>query len=75
MTVDKLAALLSAREAELSAIYENVLGIVFYIAIEPDGEFRFLSVSRDFLTATGFREHVVGSLVRDVDGSRPDAAR
>jgi PAS domain S-box-containing protein len=67
MTVDKLAALLGAREKELSAIYENVPGIVFYIAVEPDGEFRFLSVSRDFLTATGLnREQVVGSLVRDV---------
>jgi PAS domain S-box-containing protein len=67
MTVDNLAALLGAREEELSAIYENVPGIVFYIAVEPDGEFRFLSVSRDFLTATGLsREQVIGSLVRDV---------
>ena len=67
MTVDNLAALLCAREQELTAIYENVPGIVFYIAVEPDGEFRFLSVSRDFLIVTGLnREQVVGSLVRDV---------
>jgi PAS domain S-box-containing protein len=67
MTVDNLAALLGAREEELSAIYENVPGIVFYIAVELDGEFRFLSVSRDFLAVTGLnREQVVGSLVRDV---------
>jgi len=67
MTMDNLAALLGAREEELSAIYENVPGIVFYIAVEPDGEFRFLSVSRDFLTVTGLnREQVVGSLVRDI---------
>jgi PAS domain S-box-containing protein len=67
MTVDNSALLLRAREEELSAIYENVPGIVFYIAIEPDGEFRFLSVSRDFLVATGLtREHIVGSLVRDI---------
>src|SRR5215831_14964783 len=66
MTVNNLAVLLGAPE-ELSAIYENVPGIMFYIAVEPDGEFRFLSVSRDFLTATGLsREQVVGSLVRDV---------
>ena len=59
--------LLQACEQELTAIYENVPGIVFYIALEPDGEFRFVSVSRDFLTATGLsREQVVGSLVRDV---------
>src|SRR5215471_5225055 len=66
MAVDNLAVL-RAREAELTAIYENVPGIVFYIAIEPDGEFRFLSVSRDFLVATGLtRTQVVGSLVHDV---------
>jgi PAS domain S-box-containing protein len=67
MTVDNHTALLAAREAELSALYENVPGIVFYIAVEADGDFRFLSVSREFLTATGLsREQVVGSLVRDV---------
>src|SRR5215467_8309089 len=67
MTVDNLAALLRAREEELSAIYENVPGILFYIAVEPDGEFRFLSVSHDFLVATGLaREQIVGSLVRDI---------
>src|SRR5215469_9705099 len=67
MTLDNLGMLLRAREQELKAIYENVPGIMFYIAVERDGEFRFLSVSRDFLTATGLsREQVVGSLVRDV---------
>ena len=67
MTVHNLAEVLRAREEELSAIYENVPGIVFYIAVEPDGEFRFLSVSRDFLAATGLsREQVVGALIRDV---------
>src|SRR5215469_12300523 len=65
MTVDNLFVLLRAREDELSAIYENVP--VFYIAVQPDGEFRFLSVSRDFLIATGLaREQIVGSFVRDV---------
>lgn len=64
---DDLAPLLGAREKELIAIYENVPGIVFYIALDRDGEFRFLSVSRDFLKATGLRrEEVVGSLVRDL---------
>src|SRR5262245_44459564 len=67
MTVDNLAVRLRAREEELSAIYENVPGILFYIAVEPGCEFRFLSVSRDFLVATGLtREQIVGSLVRDV---------
>lgn len=67
MTFENLPVLLQAREQELTAIYENVPGIVFYIAVSPDSEFRFISVSRDFLTATGLsREQVVGSLVRDV---------
>jgi PAS domain S-box-containing protein len=67
MALDNLAVVLRDREQELSAIYENVPGIVFYIKIEPDGEFRFLSVSRDFLVATGLpREQIVGSLVRDI---------
>jgi PAS domain S-box-containing protein len=63
MTVDKLALL----EQELSAIYRNVPGILFYIAVEPDGEFRFLSVSHAWLVATGLtQEQVLGSLVRDI---------
>jgi len=67
MMLENLVVLLRAREQELTAIYENVPGIVFYIGIESVGEFRFLSVSRDFLAATGLsREQVVGSLVRDV---------
>jgi len=67
MTSDSFPVLRQAYEQELTAIYENVPGIVFYISLEPDGEFRFVSVSRDFLTATGLsREQVVGSLVRDV---------
>ena len=58
---------LAAREQELSAIYENIPGIVFYIAVEPNGEFRFLSMSRSGLAATGLtRDQVVGRLVRDV---------
>jgi PAS domain S-box-containing protein len=57
----------NAAERELSAIYEDVPGILFYIAVEPDGEFRFLSMSRAGLIATGLRrEQFVGSLVRDV---------
>src|SRR5215470_11627128 len=67
MTVDNVVVRLRAREDELSAIYENVPGILFYVAVEPDGEFRFLSVSRDFLIATGLtREQILGSRVRDV---------
>jgi PAS domain S-box-containing protein len=58
---------MTAREQELSAIYESLPGIVFYVAVEPDGEFRFVSMSHAGLVATGLsREQFVGSLVRDV---------
>jgi PAS domain S-box-containing protein len=56
-----------ARERELAAIYDNIPGIVFYVAIEPDGDFRFVSISQAGLAATGMtREQFVGSLVRHV---------
>src|SRR5262245_14697079 len=52
---------------ELSAIYEHVPGILFYVAVEPDGEFRFLSMSDTGLAAMGLtREQVAGARVRDV---------
>ena len=57
----------SALERELAAIYANVPGILIYIAVEPDGEFRFVSVSDATLAATGLRrDQIVGALVRDV---------
>lgn len=55
------------RERELSAIYANVPGVLFYVSAEPDGEFRFASINQAFLEVTGLRrEDVVGMLVRDV---------
>jgi two-component system CheB/CheR fusion protein len=67
-TVDSdLRRKLATRERELSAIYANVPGILFYIGIEPDGDFRFLSASQACLDATGLtREQFVGALVREV---------
>ena len=56
-----------ARDQELSAIYENVPAILFYVAIESDGEFRFQSMSSAGLVAMGLtRDQVVGALARDV---------
>jgi PAS domain S-box-containing protein len=54
----------TAREQELSAIYEHVPGILFYIAVEPGGQFRFRSMSRAGAVATG--ERFAGALVSDV---------
>src|SRR5262245_161760 len=67
MTIHMLHGELAAREQELSAIYENIPGILFYVAIEPDGDFRFLSISEAGLVATGLsREQFAGRLVREV---------
>src|SRR5256885_2885258 len=58
---------LQARERELSVIYSNVGDVIFYVAVEPQGRFRFVSVNQAFLNATGLREdQVVGRLVDDV---------
>ena len=49
-------------ERELAAVYENAPGILFYVAVEADDEFRFLSMSRAGLEAMGLpRERVVGA--------------
>ena len=58
---------LVARERELSAIYTNVPGILFYVAVEPDGGFRFQAMSDGGLAAMGLsREQVIGLRVADV---------
>jgi PAS domain-containing protein len=66
-TEKELRNALAAREQELSAIYANVPGIVFCVAVDPDGDFRFSSMSDGGLVATGLtREQFVGARVRDV---------
>lgn len=68
---------LRSRERELSLIYRNVSDVIFLLAVDPapDGDtrdpgcaqFRFVSVNRAFLTATGLQEsEVVGKPVGEV---------
>jgi len=58
---------LAAQWQELNAIYQHVPTILFYVAVEADGEFRFVSMSDSGLAATGLPRHrFVGCLVRDV---------
>jgi PAS domain S-box-containing protein len=59
---------LRAREQELELIYSNVSDVIFYLAVEPgEGQYRFVSVNKAFLTATGLAEdQVVGKLVEEV---------
>jgi PAS domain-containing protein len=44
---------LQARERELSLIYANVSDVIFYVAVEGEGRYRFVSVNPAFLAATG----------------------
>lgn len=58
---------LRARETQLSMIYDGVYDIIFMVAVEPQDSFRFVSVNRRFLDATGLAENqVVGRLAKDV---------
>jgi chemotaxis protein methyltransferase CheR len=54
-------------EKRLSLIYDSIADILFYIKVEPDDRFRFLSVNDAFLTATGLtRDQIVGKRVDEV---------
>ncbi len=58
---------LRARETQLSLIYDGVYDIVFVVRVEPDDVFRFISVNRRFLEATGLQEHqIVGKEINEV---------
>ncbi len=60
-------AALRESERRLSLVYSNVSDIIFYLAVEPDDQFRFLSINPVFLKATGLTEsQVVGKLVQEV---------
>jgi len=51
----------------LELIYESVSDVTYLLAVEPSGVYRFESVNRAFLTATGMaREQVVGRLIEEV---------
>jgi PAS domain S-box-containing protein len=54
-------------EQQLVSIYNTVQDVIFYLAVEPDGQFRFVSVNAAFLKVTGLnREAVVGKTVQAV---------
>lgn len=54
-------------ENQLSLVYRHVSDIIFYLAVEPDEKFRFLSVNPAFSEATGLAEsQAVGKLVQEV---------
>ena len=58
---------LREREQRLSNIYETVGDVIFHIAVEPGGQFRFISINRAFSDVTGLKpEQVVGKLASEI---------
>jgi two-component system, cell cycle sensor histidine kinase and response regulator CckA len=54
-------------EHQLVSIYNTVRDVIFHLAVEPEGRFRFVSVNAAFLRVTGLsREAVVGKTVNEV---------
>jgi PAS domain S-box-containing protein len=54
-------------QQRLASIYDTVRDVIFHVAVEPEGEFRFVSVNAAFLRVTGLtQEMVVGKTVKEV---------
>jgi PAS domain S-box-containing protein len=64
---NRMEEALRESESQLSSILNNISDVIFAIAVEPDDGFRFISVNRRFLDATGLAEsQIVGARVRDI---------
>jgi PAS domain S-box-containing protein len=58
---------LKKSEERLSLIYDSTADILFYIRVEPDDCFRFLSINHAFFKATGLTSNqVVGKRIEEV---------
>lgn len=54
-------------EKQLSLIYSNVYDAIYFLSVEPDNCFRFLSVNHTFLVLTGLTEdQIVNKLVHEI---------
>src|SRR6516165_2333391 len=63
----KTAEALRQNEQQLASIYNTVGDVIFHLAVESEGQFRFISVNAAFLKVTGLsREAVVGRAVNEV---------
>jgi PAS domain S-box-containing protein len=61
------AEALRESEQQQVSIYNTVRDVIFHLAVEPGGQFRFVSVNAAFLAVTGLsREAVVGKTVDQV---------
>ncbi|MCL4505203.1 MAG: PAS domain S-box protein, partial [Chloroflexi bacterium] len=58
---------LRKREQQLSSIYDTVADVIFHLAVEKDGRYRFISVNQAFLSTAGLDyDQVVGKQVNEV---------
>ena len=54
-------------QQRLASIYDTLRDVIFHLAVEPEGQFLFVSVNAAFLRVTGLsREAVVGKTVKEV---------
>jgi two-component system cell cycle sensor histidine kinase/response regulator CckA len=64
---ERAEAVLRDREQRLASIYNTVRDVIFHLAVEPQGQFRFVSVNAAFLRVTGLSsDAVVGKTVNQV---------
>jgi PAS domain S-box-containing protein len=67
LSLQRAEEALRESEQQLASIYNTVRDVIFYLAVEPVGQFRFVSVNASFLRVTGLsRESVVGKTVNEV---------
>ncbi|MGF3522499.1 MAG: PAS domain S-box protein, partial [Candidatus Bathyarchaeia archaeon] len=60
-------AQLKFQQDMLSLIYDNASEALFLLSVEPDNNYRFITVNNAFLDVTGLQKnHVVGKLVHEV---------
>ena len=69
LTIERQVAEAALREKQqrLISIYNTVEDAIFHLAVEPEGQFRFVSVNAAFLRVTGLSQgKVVGKIVNEV---------
>ncbi len=58
---------LQTKERQLSSIFNNVSEVLYFLSVEPDLRFRFISINKQFLDVTGLSENqVAGRYVDEV---------
>jgi len=63
----KAEKILRLQEQQLRLIYNSVGDILYYLKVEPNDNYRFVSVNKMFLTSTGLtREQVVNKMIDEV---------